>query len=141
MAAPGVRRSILAASAAASMVACAHITAVAPRPSLPLLAFELTASGQKAVRLELLDLADTRITDLTARRLAPLVRLSSLSLARTAVTDAGVSSIQGLAALREIDLSETRITDGFAASICATRHCRPGLGPCCGSSPRSNRWT
>jgi Leucine-rich repeat (LRR) protein len=87
-------------------------------PKLEILALantRITDAGLKPLRnlprLRDLDLEGTQITDAGTTTLGALPRLYSLNLARTPITDDGLIDLKNLTALRILTISSTRVTD------------------------------
>lgn len=74
--------------------------------------------------LRLLDLSDTKVTDLGLLHLLGCSSLESLSLWDTAITDAALGLIARLPSLRQLGLGNTAITDDGLASLAAVRDLR-----------------
>ena len=68
-------------------------------------------------RLELLDLADTEVSDAGLARLGEYRSLRLLRLAGCDITDAGLAHLQDLNALEVLDLADTRTSDAGVALI------------------------
>lgn len=68
--------------------------------------------GEEAfVRVDGVELSDTRFDDQAAKALVGLSSLRRLNLERTQVSDAGLASIAALARLEALSLAYTRVTD------------------------------
>ena len=68
-------------------------------------------------KLEVLDLANTKITDAGLVHLKGLTKLEGLNLWGTQVTDAGLEHLKGFSNLEEVYLSGTQVTDARVQSL------------------------
>jgi Leucine-rich repeat (LRR) protein len=59
----------------------------------------------------MLDLQNTRVTDVGLAHLRGLVNLQSLDLGNTRITDKGLQMLRGLTNLRRLGLSNTKTTN------------------------------
>jgi Leucine-rich repeat (LRR) protein len=68
-------------------------------------------------KLEVLNLAGTKITDSDLEQIARLTKLKSLYLSETGITEKGLFHLQGLTSLEDLELSETKISDAGLAKL------------------------
>ena len=82
----------------------------------------------KLPRLEVLDLAYSRVTDGGLRELRGLTHLRKLNVASTLITDAGVEPIAKLAGLEVLNLDCTHVSDAGVEKL-EGLNAPPGVGP------------
>ncbi|MCP4451362.1 MAG: hypothetical protein GY809_07870, partial [Planctomycetes bacterium] len=99
----------------------AHLKALTGLQMLYLAETKITDAGvvhlKGLTELQKLYLSETKITDTGLMHLKGMAELRTLHLANTKITDAGLVHLTGLARLRELELSATAITDAGLAHI------------------------